>query len=142
EWVHGFECLLRLGKLGLLDLGSLLYRPPFAAEHRWAALARRRMRADYLRGTGTESDLGPEYRDILEAYDRGGLPFERALTRLSYGGWLLNQGRGGEADAMVHGTLALARRHGMAIVEIDVLAMLGEDTSDRRAALGYEGPAR
>ena len=74
EWVHIFECLLRLGKLNLLDLGSLLYRPPFAAEQRWGELARRRMRADYVRITGEpgalatggdhDADLGAEYRDI------------------------------------------------------------------------------
>src|SRR2546423_14375106 len=100
EWVHIFECLLRLGRLDLLDLASLLYRQPFDTEHRWAALARRRMRADYRRVMGAQADLGLEYRDILEAYDRGGLPYERALTRLSFGCWLLAQERRGEANAM------------------------------------------
>jgi hypothetical protein len=142
EWVHVFECLLRLGKLDLLDLGSLLYRQPFDVEHRWAALARRRIRADYVRITADRPDLGIEYRDILEEYDRGGLPYERALTRLGYGRWLLGHGRAEEAAAMIRGTMDLARRHGMALVEIDALELMGEDTANRRTELGYEGPGR
>ena len=142
EWVHIFECLLRLGRLDLLDLGSLLYRRPFDTVHRWGELARRRMRADYARIQGGELDLGAEYRDILLAYDRGGLPYERALTRLGYGRWLLSQARGEEAIAMVRGTLDLARRHGMAIVEIDTLELMGEETAKQRVYLGYEGPGR
>ena len=47
EWVHVFECLLRAGRLSAIDIKSVLFRPPHAAEHRWAELARRRMRADY-----------------------------------------------------------------------------------------------
>src|SRR5262249_36548552 len=76
EWVHVFECLLRLGRLQAVDLRSVLYRPPHAAEHRWSALARQRMRADYLRAAGAPetADVGPEYRELIEAYDRGGLP--------------------------------------------------------------------
>ncbi len=92
EWVHVFECLLRLGKLDALDLPSLLYRPPFAEEHRWSQLARQRMRLDYLRVVEQRADLGNDYRELLDAYDRGGLPFERVLTRLSYGRWLLSCG--------------------------------------------------
>jgi hypothetical protein len=48
EWVHVFECLLRLGRLDAVDLRSVLYRPPRSEEHRWSVLARQRMRADYL----------------------------------------------------------------------------------------------
>jgi tetratricopeptide (TPR) repeat protein len=142
EWVHFFECLLRLGKLDLLDLSSLLYRQPLAAEHRWAALARRRMRADYLRVTDAHSKLGAEYRDILAAYDRGGLPYERGMTRLGYGRWLLEHGRGEEAITMLRGTLDLARRHNMAVLEIDALELMGEETQKLRAAVAYEGPRR
>src|SRR5262249_18002849 len=40
EWVHVFECLLRADRLALLDLNSVLYRPAFAAEHRWSQMAR------------------------------------------------------------------------------------------------------
>src|SRR5581483_3735412 len=49
EWVHVFECLLRTGNLGAIDLASVLYCPPLAHEHHWSALARQRMRLDYLR---------------------------------------------------------------------------------------------
>jgi hypothetical protein len=142
EWVHVFECLLRLRKLELLDLESMLYRQPFAAEHRWAALARRRMRADHRRVMEPAADLGTEYRALLEAYDRGGLPYERALTRLGYGRWLLGKGRGEEAAAMVQGTVELARRHGMAIVEIDALELMGQEAAEGRATIGYLGPGR
>jgi hypothetical protein len=142
EWVHVFECLLRLGRLDLVDLNSLLYLQPFGIEQRWAELGRRRMRADYRRVNGGQTDLGEEYRDILEAFDRGGLPFERALTRLSYGRWLARQGRAGEARAMARGTLDVARRHGMRIIEADALELMEEETADRRRRLGYEGPGR
>jgi len=142
EWVHVFECLLRLGKLDLLDLSSLLYRQPFSAEHQWATLARARMRADYVRIMGPETDQGPIYRDILEAYDRGGLPYERSLIRLSYGRWLLGQSKNEEAIALGRGALELALRHGMAIMEIDARELMGEDMAVRRAEVGYEGPGR
>ncbi len=142
EWVHVFECLLRLDKLSHLDLKSLLYRQPFDTEHRWTALARRRMRADFFRVTTNEATLGAEYREIIEAYDQGGLPYERALTRLSYGRWLLMQENPDEARTMARGALELARRHGMAIMEVDALELLGEEDGKKRAEIGYEGPAR
>jgi hypothetical protein len=135
EWVHVFECLLRLGKLDTLDLGSLLYRPPLTDEHRWSQLARQRMRLDYLRirgeflpspsgrGVGGEGvDLGKEYRELLDAYDRGGLPFERVLTRLSYGRWLLTQKEAEQARAVNAVALELCRRFEMTLLEIDCLA--------------------
>ena len=100
------------------------------------------MRADYLRVTAPQSKLGVEYRGILEAYDQGGLPYERGMTRLGYGRWLSEQGRGEEAAAMVRGTLELARRHRMTILEIDALELMGEETDKRRASAGYEGPKR
>jgi hypothetical protein len=129
EWVHVFECLLRLGRLDALDLRSLLFRPPLAEETRWAALARRRMRADYLRlhgPTGPEEkrDLGKEYQELVEAYDRGGLPYERALTRLGQARWLQGQGDSAAAWEAAGGALDLARRHGMRIVEADARGLL------------------
>ena len=85
EWVHVFECLLRAGKLSALDMKSVLFRPPHTAEHRWAELARRRMKADYLSVTTPETPgLKAEYKELLEAYDRAGLPWERTLTRMRY----------------------------------------------------------
>jgi tetratricopeptide (TPR) repeat protein len=128
EWVHVFECLLRAGQLTALDVGSILFRPPHSGEHRWADLARRRMRADYLRVVGDEKsiDLGAEYRELLEAYDRGGLPFERALTRLRYAAWLRARDKSEQAKQAAKKALDLARQYGMRILEADSVAFLGE----------------
>ncbi|HTU23122.1 MAG TPA: hypothetical protein VMG10_34115 [Gemmataceae bacterium] len=120
EWVHVFECLLRAGQLTALDVRSILFRPPHSAEHRWADLARRRMRADYLRIAGGESvDLDSEYRELLEAYDRSGLPFERTLTRLSYASLLLSRNEDGLAEGVMRSAVDLARQYGMRILEAD-----------------------
>jgi tetratricopeptide (TPR) repeat protein len=126
EWVHVFECLLRAGQLKALDVRSILFRPGHTGEHRWADLARRRMRADYLRVVGgAESiDLGKEYRELLDAYDRGGLPFERALTRLRYAAWLRAQGKTEEAQKTARLALELARQYGMRILEAESIAFL------------------
>jgi hypothetical protein len=126
EWVHVFECLLRAGELAAVDLRSVLYRPPLAAEHRWSVLARQRMRLDCLRLREPGHDLGSEYVPLLEEYDRGGLPYERALTRLSYGRWLLAQGRPEEAQAASAAAMQLARRHGMKILETDALELAAD----------------
>ncbi len=142
EWAHVFECLLRLGRLDLLDLPSLLYRQPFDAEQRWTALARRRMRADYLRLTTNGSELDAEYRELVDAYDRGGLPFERSLTRLSYGRWLIARRRPDEAAALARAVLDIAQRHQMAIMEIDAQELLGNNMAQQRQQTGYQGPAR
>src|SRR5262249_15026884 len=120
EWVHVFECLLRAGRLAAVDLRSVLFRPPGSAEHRWADLARRRMRADYLRlSDPAPDDLGEEYEALIEAYDRRGLPYERALARLSQARWLLSRGLAHPAQRVNAITLDLARRHGMRITEVD-----------------------
>jgi tetratricopeptide (TPR) repeat protein len=140
EWVHIFETLLRLGRLDALDLRSMLYRPPLLEEHPWSALARRRMRADYARlcGGTTSDDLEQEYRGILEEYDRAGLPFERALTRLSYARWLFGSSaacpapRLDEAEALQRGALELAHRFKMPAVEIDALELAADIAHSRR----------
>jgi hypothetical protein len=120
EWVHVFEALLQAGQLNGLDLRSVLYRPAHAGEQRWAELARRRMEADYRRVTGGAApELGEVYAGLLEEYDRGGLPYERCLTRLGYGRWLRARGRADEAAAVAAVTLDLARRHAMVLVEED-----------------------
>ena len=126
EWVHVFECLLRAGQLKALDVRSILFRPPHSGEHRWADLARRRMRADYLRVVGGDEsiDLGKEYRELIEAYDRGGLPFERALTRLRYAEWLRAQGETEQAKNAASMARDLARQYGMRILESDSEDML------------------
>jgi hypothetical protein len=132
EWVHVFECLLRAGQLSALDVRSILFRPQHSNEHRWADLARRRMRADYLRVVGGEEsiDLGVEYRDLLEAYDRGGLPFERALTRLRYAGWMRAHEETEQARKAASLALDLARQFRMRILEADSLALLSEINSN------------
>jgi tetratricopeptide (TPR) repeat protein len=132
EWVHVFECLLRLGKLDALDLGSVLYRPPLSDEHRWSRLARERMRLDYLRVRGEGGDLGKAYRDLLDAYDRGGLPFERVLTRLSYARLLLKQRDGEQANAILAVALAMCRRFGMTRFAVDCLTGEAASTAPGR----------
>jgi hypothetical protein len=154
EWVHVFECLLRSGQLAALDLRSVLFRPPHAGEHRWADLARQRLRLDYLRITGGLSpDADGEFRAVLEAYDRGGLPYERALTRLSYARWLLAGGRTEQAAVVAEVTRTLARQHGMRIVEADAWEVTAAAATARREEAvqtaarlrqetGYCGPSR
>jgi len=160
EWAHVFECLLRAGQLQAIDLKSVLYRPPLATEHRWSALARQRMRADYVRVTSPSPaiDLGAEYELLLEAYDRGGLPFERTLTRLGYARWLLSKDRWQPARSVLEVALELARRQRMPIIEADGWAMVAEialslggraqaeeangQAMGLRARVGYQGPGR
>src|SRR5262249_60432843 len=75
EWVHVFECLLRVGRLDALDMRSFLYRPAHSGGHRWADLARQRMRADYLRlAADPPADLAEPYPTRIEGGDRGGRP--------------------------------------------------------------------
>jgi hypothetical protein len=150
EWTHVFECLLRLGKLAAIDMHSFLYRPPNAAVgNRWSDLARQRMRLDYLRVTGSTEDLGREYAEMIEAYDQGGLPFERALGRLGYARWLLRQDRPSEAVEVAAAARAVARQYGMKIIETDawkIEAELGKDDADAiqrlRGETVFRGPAR
>jgi hypothetical protein len=160
EWAHVFECLLRAGELRALDLRSVLYRPPQASEHRWSALARQRMRVDYLRVTSTSppAALGEEYAVLLDAYDRGGLPYERALVRLGYARWLLNLGRHPQGQAVAAAAAELARRYRMPILAADAwesTAQVAKAMNDParaeeaagqaarlRAAVGYRGPGR
>jgi hypothetical protein len=159
EWVHIFECLLRAGQLGAIDLRSILFRSPNAAEHRWADLARRRMRADYVRvlNPGT-AELGSEFQRLLEAYDQGGLPYERCLTRLSYASWLIGSGELGQAESVNGVTLTIATQYHMSVIRADALATVsvlarrnGEQARADRASqeaqgirkdVGYAGPAR
>jgi hypothetical protein len=151
EWTHVFECLLRAGRLDAVDMRSFLYRPPHAGGHRWADLARQRMRADYLRQVGEPPpELGDVYAGLIEEYDRGGLPYERALTRLGYSRWLLAQGREDEVRAVNAVTRDVARRYGMRILEADaweVAAALAHEGAAEEAArlrreAGYTGPGR
>jgi hypothetical protein len=157
EWLHVFECLLRAGRLDLIDLHSVLARPA-GGEHRWAELARRRMRADFLRLTEQSAGLAAEYEAILDAYDRAGLPLERALTRLSFAQWLWSHDDLGRAEGMVKAALALADAHEMKIAAADGWAQwaaihryCGNHHTEREAGkmserireeTGYRGPPR
>ena len=124
EWVHIFECLLRAGQMAAMDLASVLFRPPHQTEHRWADLARQRMKADYLRVTSAASiDLDGTYCSLIEAYDRGGLPYERTLTRLGYSRWLLARNEFAAASEASDMALTLARQYAMRIVEADAWAL-------------------
>lgn len=157
EWVHVFECLLRAGQLTLLDMRSLLYRPPLAAEQRWSQLARQRMRLDLQRLTTPASKdiMEAEYRQLVEDYERGGLPWERSLGQLSYARWLAAQGDAPQAERAAHGALELAQRQAMPILAADAWEVLADIAADpvqkthaQRAAqewrqrVGYVGPGR
>jgi hypothetical protein len=142
EWTHVFECLLRLGQLELVDMRSFLHRPGSATGHRWADLARMRMRLDYLRVNEPDAaDLEREYPQLLDTYDRAGLPFERCLTRLGFARWLLNRGESERAASVNAVTLLLAQRCHMRLLEADAqdLASIvaldqGQDATARIAA--------
>lgn len=143
EWVHIFEALLRLGRLDVIDVNSLLYQAPLQGESQWGNLARRRMHADWRRvRDDAGDDLAQEWRALLEAYDQAGLPFERTLVRLSAGRWLDRRQRHGEAKSMFESALDLCERFGMKALELDAIDMLGKTTTHRREALGILGPPR
>lgn len=160
EWIHVFECLLRAGGLAHLDPHSLSYSSESGTGQRWSQLARQRMAADLRRIMGT-TNTGQEdpFADILVEYDRAGLPWERALTRLSHGRWHLQNdlAEGARTDART--CRELAERHGMRIMLVDALELEADvlmrrsldQTSalqirQRAAALrreiGYHGPTR
>ncbi len=142
EWVHVFECLLRAGRLSAIDIKSVLFRPPQTAEHRWAELSRRRMRADYLRVTaGPSPELETEYRDLMEAYDRAGLPFERCLTRLGEARRLMACGQPEAARAAAAVAREAADRHAMPILAADAADVLRQgDVGGATSA--FRGPRR
>jgi hypothetical protein len=159
EWLHVFECYVRTGQLGSIDLRSVLYQPPHIHEHRWSELARQRMRADYLRLQSPAAfEVQAIYESLIEAYDRGGLPYERALTRLGYGRWLLARGDAARTHALNTVALELAERFDMPIVAADAWTLAADLAQQRRATseatrateqatkwrhmAGYRGPAR
>jgi hypothetical protein len=142
EWVHVFECLLRAGNLAALDLRALEAAGPDRG-NRWADLARRRMRADHRRVTGGPAEeLGEEYATLLEAYDRGGLPYERVLTRLSLAAWCLGR-KEDRAVPVAREALGLAGQYGLRICEADAWVLVQPEQGERlRAELAYGGPSR
>ena len=97
------------------------------------------------------ADLGREYLELIEAYDHGGLPFERALSRLSYARWLIEQNRVAEATDVAGIVRGLGQTYGMKIMEADAwrvaadLGGVGVDPAEEerlRAETGYLGPIR
>jgi tetratricopeptide (TPR) repeat protein len=145
EWVHVFECLRRAGRLGGIDPRLIA---ACTGHHRWADLGRRRLLAELRRWRdGPVDELEGEYADLLEAFERAGLVWEQALTRLGRAGWRRQRGDRAGARGDAHAALVLARRYRMAIVEVDALEHLlavGEgDTAaveHARARCGYHGP--
>jgi hypothetical protein len=157
EWVHVFECLLRAGRLDVIDPRSFLAWA--GGEHRWADLARRRMRADHARVTvGPSDDLAEEYPALIDEYDRAGLPVERALTRLSFVALLLARGEAARAAECHAVTLALVKQASLGGLEGDgwgwqsrIAGELGDLGAQQEAArravaaqgrLGGRGPGR
>jgi hypothetical protein len=144
EWVHLFEALLRLDRIDVLDYRNL----PAGEDSEWTRLARRRLELDRRRRT-TDEDLTRPFLELIEAYDRAGLPYERALTRLSLGRHSLSLGRPETMDTSTQAARTIGRTYRMPIVEADALEMLSEiDPSLRNEALllrqatGYAGPTR
>ena len=156
EWVHVFECLLRAGQLHRLDRASL--QAGQVGGSTWGELARRRLLADYRRIVdGPVPELEGEYRSLLQAYDRAGLPVERVLTRLSQAAWLGANHRLQEAIAVNTSARILAEQLGLPVLQIDALeqgdqllaqsAQIEEFPSKERVALlrkqmGIHGPVR
>ena len=56
-------------------------------------------------------------------------------------GWIKGA-RGTEAEAMARGALDLAKRHGMRVMAIDAMELLGLETASARQEAGYQGPGR
>jgi len=160
EWVHVFECLLRLRRLDLFDPCSLERTVLPGSDHRWSRLIIARMLEDWRRiaKPGESSEVLERLAELTEEFDRAGLPWERALTRLSQCRVLLVLGRLNEAQHVNQITLSLARRHGMRIIEVDALELQadlecteGDEAAASaalaaaqhiRQAMGYLGPPR
>jgi tetratricopeptide (TPR) repeat protein len=156
EWAHAFECLLRADALAGLDLRGLIALT--LDDHPFAGLARRRIRLDHHRRTaGATPELEREARELIDAYDRAGLPLERTLARLSHGALLAALSRPDEAAAAVEAALRLARQGRLAVLEVDalrwqarLLAETGqpgaEDAAEQAAQAaqdrGLRGPSR
>jgi hypothetical protein len=144
EMVHVFECLLRAGSLSEWDPRRLSSGTSSAQESSWRGLVERRLAADWRRLCGPSANLEKEYAVLVEAFDRGGLPWERALVRLGQARWLLVHDRRAEARAVTAVTITLAERYHMPIVAADAFESVGdmEQAVAWRAQSGYLGPGR
>jgi tetratricopeptide (TPR) repeat protein len=129
EWVHVFECLLRADALVYLELHTLAANVRVEGQA-WAELGRRRMRADLRRHrNGSSEELIGEYHALIEDYDRAGLPWERALTRLSLAALHRAAGDDASTEKVASEALHLGRQYGMRIVVIDSGHYLGVKSS-------------
>jgi hypothetical protein len=144
EWVHLFEALLRLDRIDVLDYRNL----PAGDDSEWTRLARRRLELDRRRRSSDE-DLTRPFLELVEAYDRAGLPYERGLTRLSLARHAQSLGRAESAKSAAEAALEIGRTYGMPIVAADAMLMLAEyqparaaEAAQMRRDCGYAGPAR
>jgi hypothetical protein len=102
------------------------------------------MRADYLRRRHDNPDeAGAEYRELLDAYDRAGLPLERVLTRLGCAAWLLARGQLDEAESVLAVAQEVIRQSGLLGLAADGWALAlaiarRQGNEERRAAASGE----
>jgi hypothetical protein len=141
EWVHVFECLLHAGDLREADVRSLAASVPALG---WSAVVLRRMQTDWHRISQPSADLDDPYRALAEAFDRAGMPWERAIVRLGHARWQQQHGRAAEAQQVAAAAVDLARRFTMPIVLADALELAGSvaESSEVRNQCGYRGAAR
>ena len=144
EWVHLFEALLRLDRIDVLDYRNM----PAGDDSEWTRLARRRLELDRRRRT-TDEDLTRPLLELIEAYDRAGLPYERALTRQSLARHAQALGRVEAATSAATAALEIGQTYGMPIVAADAMLVLAEcdparaaEAEELRRACGFAGPAR
>ena len=104
----------------------------------------RRMQTDWRRNSQPAADLDGEYRSLAEAFDRAGMPSERAIVRLGHARWLQQHRRADEAQQVAPAAVDLARRFTMSIVLADALEFAGSVAESRevRNQCGCRGPAR
>jgi len=111
---HHFEALLRLGRLDLFDPCSFDASLRNADNSLWTNLARRRIRARLFpldKKREAETDLGGEYQELIDAYDRAGLPVElRPRALVGTGPVLMSRSRRDEALSAGNAALEIARR--------------------------------
>ena len=144
EWVHVFECLLRAGQWGQADFNSMAASVRGSSSDDWCALVQRRIAADWRRLCDLAADLDSEYTTLTVAFDRGGMPWERALVRLGHARWLTQRGCTDRAMAISGEALDLAQRFSMPIIAADASELAGDEASNKATRLlaGYWGVPR
>ena len=88
--------------------------------------------------------LEQDYKTLTEAFDRAGMPWERALVRLGYTRWLITSGRMAQAMAVNTDAFDLAQRFTMPIIAADASDLAGnaELAKAMRVRAGYRGASR